>query len=596
MVLYIPGAGSEPVIVEQYLINGWYQSCGYSGCDCPQYTMGVPQGWHPDPTWNECATKYCCGGHGGCGNCIMTQSQIIADYQTEVTFISNPPGAQIFINGVEWWPGAVTAADGATFRGIYPAAAPFLHAYEMRMQGYISATGAFGLTLDTPITISRTLVPLASLGDVIIESIPPGAEIWLAPTGQTLVDQGVATVQGGTTISNLLEGPYDYRLTLVGYQDVIGSFDIIGGQATILGPITMIRSCTLVTLSSDKTSVNIGEMVTFTINTEPTTDTYTVELKDQDENLIGTCITSEGTCQVIWYTAGSTTVDKSFIITASVVDQPQCISDVQTVDINIPLGSIAIISIPPGARIYIDNTDIGINSSALITDITPFVTHSIRLTLSGFEDFTDDIYVSPGITSVTFAILTPLVPPIETGNLSVTSTPNGVSFGTETGHSGIAPQTISDITVGIHGYEAYLDENYSYAVGTFEIKSGQTTNVHIPLVLMTPDMGYALIETIPLGADIYIDGNSIGTKSSFLATLPAGLHTYELILAGYKTETGNFSVTAGDQTITIISKVLEPQAQAGGAGMLFGIVGIAALGMMMTSKHDSKMSTIGNIR
>lgn len=155
MVLYIPYAGTEPVIVEQYLVKGWYESCGYSGCNCPEFTMSAPPGWHPDPSWNECATKQYFGGHGGCSDCIMILSQAIADYHTEVTFMSNPHGAQIFIDGVEWWPGAVTAVDGATFRGISPGT----HTYELRMAGYQNATGTFELALNTPVIITGNLVP-----------------------------------------------------------------------------------------------------------------------------------------------------------------------------------------------------------------------------------------------------------------------------------------------------------------------------------------------------------------------------------------------------------------------------------------------------
>lgn len=235
MTLIVPG-GTENTITDTYLKQFWSESCGFTGCEIYRlYDSNYP-GWHHDTSFVEVTGPN--GSHGGCSYCIMTLSQMLANYQTEITFISNPPGAHIFIDGAEWWPGTVTAADGATFIGIPPTVTPATHSYEMKIDGYLSTTGAFGLIEGTPTTVSGTLYLLTSLGNATIESIPVGAEIWLAPTEQTLVDQGVVTVQGGTTISNLLEGSYDYKLTLTGFQDALGSFDIIGGQ-TLTTTVTL---------------------------------------------------------------------------------------------------------------------------------------------------------------------------------------------------------------------------------------------------------------------------------------------------------------------------------------------------------------------
>lgn len=76
----------------------------------------------------------------------MTISQVLANHQTQVTFLSRTPGARIFIDGAEWWPGAL--AD-ATFRGIPPGH----HTYELKLNGAVIASGAFDLTEGTPITV-----------------------------------------------------------------------------------------------------------------------------------------------------------------------------------------------------------------------------------------------------------------------------------------------------------------------------------------------------------------------------------------------------------------------------------------------------------
>jgi hypothetical protein len=170
MTLYVQ-SGTENTIEDTYLRRFWCECFGYSGCGSP-YKLGIPSGWHADPSWNECATYHCCGDHGGCTGCMMTQVQTVADYETEVTFITNPIGAQIFIDDVEWWPGAVTASDGATFRGIPPAINPTPHTYELRKAGYISAIGTFQVMLNTTTTITETL--LQSFTNITVQNVTVG--------------------------------------------------------------------------------------------------------------------------------------------------------------------------------------------------------------------------------------------------------------------------------------------------------------------------------------------------------------------------------------------------------------------------------------
>lgn len=478
MVLYVPGAGTEPVRVEQYLVNGWYQSCGYSGCDCPQFTMSVPPGWHPDPTWNECATKYCCGGHGGCPSCIMTQSQIIADYQTEVTFITNPPGAQIFIDGTEWWPGAVTAADGATFRGIPQAVEPTPHIYELRKDGYLSVTRRFELVERTPITIEVELISLSLIGNVDISSTPPGAEIWWAPIGQTPIDTGLITP---AIIPDLLGGWYDYKLTFADYLDSTGGIEILAGQTAILNVI---------------------------MQPVPTT------------------------------------------------------------------GNAYITSIPPGAEIYVDDIDQSITTPGATSQLVPGH-HTYKLTLPGYRDTTGPFDVIAGeTTNILDVALVPL-----TGILSIASTPAGAMiFIDDIEQIGrTTPSTIPGLSLGNHTYKLMF-EGYRDDTGVFNIIADQTTMLDIDLIQIT---GTLDISSTPPGAKIYInDEEQIGVLTPATISLIPGYYTYKLTFEGYIDKTGIFDIIA-DQTTTIEDTL---QSAGGGSVMLFGLVGLAALGIMMTAK------------
>lgn len=70
--------------------------------------------------------------------------------------------------------------------------------------------------------------------------------------------------------------------------------------------------------------------------------------------------------------------------------------------------------------------------------------------------------------------------------------------------------------------------------------------------------------------------------------MDVGGYTYELTLPGHNTISGIFTISAGQTTA--ITKTLQSVGggEAGGAGMLFGIIGIAAPGMMMTAKEPTQ--------
>ena len=220
MTLYIPSF-SELTLAETYRMTGWTASYG---CLVYPYPYFPPIGWGCDPSFTEVSGPN--GAHGVCGNCRPTQVRVIANYQTEVTFITDPTGAQIFIDGAEYWGGALTAVDGATFRGISPA----LHTYELRKSGLTSATGSFTPIVGTPITISRTL----TFGSASFTSSPSGARIWIDD-----IDQGVNTPN---TISGITTGSHNYTLKLTGYQDTSGSFSVTTESTTTVPLVTFLAS------------------------------------------------------------------------------------------------------------------------------------------------------------------------------------------------------------------------------------------------------------------------------------------------------------------------------------------------------------------
>ena len=403
---------------------------------------------------------------------------------------------------------------------------------------------------------------------------------------------GIATLSLDTT--SIPPGLYDLTVEVITPPPL----------ACVSSPLTVAlttTTCTGITINNPSPiRAYIGDIISASA-TATITEQSIIEFVDNTTNMrFGSCIISPltGQCTANIDTTGAPPGTYSTVAKVGNGLAQQCISTPVDTILQERPGKIVAISIPPGARIYYDGNDIGMNSSAIISDVTPNVDHEVRLTLSGYSDYIESaINISPGNTGSIFAMMVPTTPPTGVGNLSVTSIPDGVEFGLYTGEIDIAPVTLYDIPAGINAYEAGLT-GYNGAMGSVIIKAGETINLNIPLQLSTPDMGIVAIESIPMGSDIYIDELPLNTKTSFMTFMAPGSHTYKLRLSGYQDKSGSFTVVTGYDVPAIVSEVLQPVSGAGTA-MLFGIVGIAALGMMMTSKPSRLASpghrTVGEI-
>lgn len=86
-------------------------------------------------------------------------------------------------------------------------------------------------------TISCGSVDILAVGSISFSSTPAGARIWLAPTGQTLVDQ---TIDTNNTITGLVVGSYDIKLVLATYQDWTDTVTVTdGGTTTVNATLTL---------------------------------------------------------------------------------------------------------------------------------------------------------------------------------------------------------------------------------------------------------------------------------------------------------------------------------------------------------------------
>ncbi|MCK4347220.1 MAG: PEGA domain-containing protein, partial [Thermoplasmatales archaeon] len=108
-----------------------------------------------------------------------------------------------------------------------------------------------------------------------------------------------------------------------------------------------------------------------------------------------------------------------------------------------PFGSISVSSDPSGADIYLDGEYKGMTPKT-ISDIISG-DHEIELKKSGYENWSDSVYVEAGETKNVSKELIP-----KTGSISITSKPSDAKIYLDGEYKGMTPKTISDVISGDH--------------------------------------------------------------------------------------------------------------------------------------------------
>ncbi len=207
-------------------------------------------------------------------------------------------------------------------------------------------------------------------------------------------------------------------------------------------------------------------------------------------------------------------------------------------------GTLSISSTPPGARIYLDGTDMGYNTPASLTEISAG-NHVITLKKSGYADYSANVIATAGQTMSISATLTNQ--PV-TGSISARSTPTGATILVDGINKGTTPATLTGISAGSHAIvlkkSGYTD--YSTSV---TVTAGQTASVSATLTNQ-PVTGSISARSTPTGATILVDGVNKGTTPITFTGISAGSHTIVLKKTGYTDYSTSVTVTAG-QTASV---------------------------------------------
>ena len=259
------------------------------------------------------------------------------------------------------------------------------HTYKLQLEGFQEAEGKFDIIEGriTKVTTYMRYNGSPTFGKFNISSNPPGALV--------SIDDVTIGQYTPTTVYKLTEGDYTYRLSKPGYLDTTGTFTMEKDYTIDLNP-TLIQSDTILDISCNV----IASMIYIDNHTEgwttpaeiiglsPGPHTYRLVIPDTYgggfEDATGTFTIEKGKITKVY---GNMTLSKSH-----------------------EAGSILVNSVPNGAKVIIDDVDTNSVTPDSTNDLSIGI-HKLKLTLSGYKDWSGTINVIHGSMVSVFETLIP---------------------------------------------------------------------------------------------------------------------------------------------------------------------------------------------
>ena len=245
-------------------------------------------------------------------------------------------------------------------------------------------------------------------------------------------------------------------------------------------------------------------------------------------------------------------------------------------------GTVSVTSNPNSALVYMDGNYQG--KAPLTVTLYPG-THAFRLSLSGYADYSANVYVTANTNQQLNAVMAPAV----YGTAAVTSLP-GASIFVDSNVQGKIPASgtlmIYNVANGNRlfkvtatGYNDWLNSVYIQPNVVTPVNAALTPVGTNPTPV--PATGNIEIVSTPSGAEVYVDNLYKGYTPATLTGIAAGQHQLLLKCTGYVDYTQAVTVNSGQTTPLAISMQSAPAPTPSSApSLLFVIGGIAmALGV-----------------
>jgi hypothetical protein len=245
-------------------------------------------------------------------------------------------------------------------------------------------------------------------------------------------------------------------------------------------------------------------------------------------------------------------------------------------------GSLSVSSSPGGAAVYVDGLYRGITST--IVGNLAQGSHSVRISLAGYQDWTGSVSITAGATTYLSPTLVVEQTP-KYATATITSNPTGASVYANGQYIGQttpgSPLVFSQVTPGFYtilisrsGYQDYTT--------SVQAMAGQNYNLAVTLVpVSNPTTGSISVSSTPTGANVYLNNEFKGLSPLTINSLAPGTYTVMLQLSGYQDWQTDTQVTAG-QTSQLSATLLPaatptPTASGSLPVAVFGALGLLAL-------------------
>ena len=375
-------------------------------------------------------------------------------------------------------------------------------------------TRRIAITLALLATVALPSLAGAQTVRVNIASTPPGAAVFVdsldtATIGNTPLTK-IAVPRGRRTLLFVLDG----------YENASMAVEVRRARETFTATLTALAS---VELTSPADGMSTGADVIIdgqVVGTIP----YSGHLRRGRHELRVTKTGFQDFSQWIDLRSGETRAQAITLIPSRVT------------------GSLLVAGDVPGAEVFLDGTPRG-NSPVVIDDLDPGP-HTVEIRAQGLTPFSQTVAVQGGQRMTVNPTMRPTRAP--TGSLRVLSNVNGAQVVLDGDPVGAVPADAGEIEAGSHILEVMAPGHRS-AQQEVQIVAGERRVVRVELEALpeqAPAGALRVVSPTP-GAQVFLDGASVGGVPFQRADVPVGQHYVTVQAEGYRAWRRNVTITAG---------------------------------------------------
>ena len=478
-----------------------------------------------------------------------------------ISIKSNLSGAVIYLDGKE----VGTTPDTIT------SVSTGIHVIEVKMEGYAEWTKKINIKKGEEITLNAMLQSIT--GTVSLESEPTEAIILL---------DGEDVGKSPKTVTGIKTGKHELEVRMDGYVSWVKMIKVKAGKEYAFTAVLQRRRGSLM-ITSDPSNATIY-IQDKKIGKSPKTVTelipgnYTVEVKHDEyqtwsDNIEIVSDKEADLKAVLQAKPGSISIKSKPSDAKILVDgnesgtTPETINDIKCgthiVELKVEgyeiwsenvevkpnkessltavlqeiTGSISIKSDPPNAMILMDGKKAG--TTPAIIKYLSLTTHTITISIDGYNVWSESVEVEAEKEKELTAKLLEI-----RGTVNINSRPSGALIHIDGKEAGTTPQTITDLTAGMHMVEASM-EGYEHWNENIKVIVGKEYTMTAALQEIA---GTIDIKSEPSNATILVNGKETGSTPETIKDLKPGMYQVEVRMDGFENWSNSVEVASGKES------------------------------------------------